>query len=176
MSKELSLFVRQLQHGVQQRFGVETFSVGSQKARRPYPRIRVKSRHQPVPFEIARMRMKMSTWTKKWEDAACHRLLTYINSGSPTPLISGIVHFKSNAFDRMICWPRKRRNVNISLVISRARRVRRARADEKRTLKIFCTLMECEVEQKIKGAFIALANLRACVRTCEKGKGSRCVR
>ena len=30
-------------------------------------------------------------------------------------------------------------------------------------LNIFCTLMECEVLQKISGAFIAAANFRACV-------------
>ena len=30
-------------------------------------------------------------------------------------------------------------------------------------LNIFCTLMLCEVEQKIKGAFIALANFLACL-------------
>ena len=28
-------------------------------------------------------------------------------------------------------------------------------------LKIFCTLMECDVEQKMSGAFIAFANFRA---------------
>lgn len=37
----------------------------------------------------------------------------------------------------------------------------RSKALESTILKIFCTLIECDVEQKINGAFIALANLRA---------------
>jgi len=41
----------------------------------------------------------------------------------------------------------------------------RSNALERTILKIFCTLIECEVEQKINGAFIARAKRRACFVT-----------
>jgi len=58
---------------------------------------------------------------------------TYIRMGSPTPSISGITHFRSNAFARTI-------------------------------LKIFCTFIEADVEQKISDACMARAKRFACER------------
>lgn len=55
-----------------------------------------------------------------------HYTSTYISTGSPTPSISGMTHFRSKAFARTI-------------------------------LKIFCTFMDAEVEQKISEACIAFA-------------------
>ena len=59
-----------------------------------------------------------------------HHTSTYISTGSPTPSISGITHFRSNAFASTI-------------------------------LNIFWTFMDAEVEQKMRDACIARANLFA---------------
>lgn len=73
---------------------------------------------------------------------------TKINKGSPTPVISGMVHFKSKA-----C-----RIIVLLLVFNLGCRRARILTFDKTILKIFCTLIACEVEQKMRGAFIALAN------------------
>jgi hypothetical protein len=65
----------------------------------------------------------------------------YSNIGSPTADISGIVHFRSKAFDKTI----------LKICISYSLRG-----------YTFWTLMEWLVEQKMRLAFIACANRRAC--------------
>lgn len=85
-------------------------------------------------------------------------------------MISGMVHLRSKActirypFTRSICLS----NSTIRCYVLETDPCREDPAAsysltfDRTILKIFWTLMECEVEQKIKGAFIALANRRDC--------------
>ena len=108
-----------------------------------------------------------------------HEVFWYRSKGSPSPLISGIVHLSSNA----CCGGGSHACVSDAGRELRPEIARRTLAST--ILKIFWTLqrgggastrafspreddrdgrkrthlMECDVEQKIKGAFIAFANL-----------------
>lgn len=61
---------------------------------------------------------------------------THIRSGSPTSVISGMVHFRSKALAKTI----------LKILGSKAARQQRLRLKYYRVFT-FCTLMECEVEQ-----------------------------
>lgn len=91
-----------------------------------------------------------------------------MSRGSPTSVISGIVHFKSNACE-VALEVRQSRPPGTSELSQSARGERTLLST---ILKIFCTLIEWLVEQKINGAFIAFENRFACMAAEWCGSGS----